>query len=75
MGLTGEVLVLPARILAVADIYKALTADQLYRAGMSTAAALAIIDCDRGAKLCPVAIDALDAWVTGAAEGCATRAA
>ena len=51
---------LPSRILAVADVYEALTADRPYRAGMSREDALAIIDGDRGSKLCGTAIDALE---------------
>lgn len=68
-GLTGEALDLPARILTVADIYEALTADRPYRAGMAPPAALAIIARERGTKLCAHAVDALATWV---AEG-ATR--
>ena len=54
---------LPARVLVVADIYEALTADRPYRAGMPHAAAMDIIARDRGTKLDARAVDALDAWV------------
>lgn len=48
-----------ARILAVADIYEALTADRPYRAGMTPPDALAILRRDAGPRLCPEAVDAL----------------
>jgi putative nucleotidyltransferase with HDIG domain len=54
---------LPARVLVVADIYEALTADRPYRAGMAPQVAVDLMAKDRGTKLCPVAIDALAAWV------------
>jgi HD-GYP domain-containing protein (c-di-GMP phosphodiesterase class II) len=50
-----------ARILAVADVYEALTADRPYRAAMPREKALAILHEQRGTGLCPAAVDALDA--------------
>jgi HD-GYP domain-containing protein (c-di-GMP phosphodiesterase class II) len=50
-----------ARILVVADIYEALTADRPYRAGMTPEAAIAILERDRDRKLWGPAIDALAA--------------
>jgi HD-GYP domain-containing protein (c-di-GMP phosphodiesterase class II) len=47
------------RILAVADVFEALTADRPYRAGMPPAAALAILRRDAPHRLCPDAVDAL----------------
>jgi putative nucleotidyltransferase with HDIG domain len=67
-GLRGDQLDFPSRILAVADIYEALTANRPYRAGMSRGDALAIIARDRGNRLCSVAIDALDAHSLALAE-------
>lgn len=67
--LTGEALDLPARILVVADIYEALTADRPYRAGMPRERALAILHEERGPKLCAVAVDALEAWTAAGAAG------
>lgn len=52
-----------ARILAVSDIYDALTSDRPYRAGMPHHAARAILEADRGTRLCPRALDALYAVV------------
>jgi putative nucleotidyltransferase with HDIG domain len=60
-GVTGSALDLQARILVVSDIYDALTSDRPYRKGMNESAASAILDRERGTKLCPVALDALGA--------------
>jgi putative nucleotidyltransferase with HDIG domain len=60
-GLHGEELDLPSRVMVVADIYEALTADRPYRAGMSHEDALAILNRERGQKLDAAAIDALAA--------------
>jgi putative nucleotidyltransferase with HDIG domain len=69
----GEQLDGPARVLAVADIYEALTADRPYRAGMAPAQALAIMAVDRDTKLCGRALDALEAMVS-AGQGVAEAA-
>ena len=50
-GLTGEDLDLPMRVLAVADVYEALTADRPYRRPLTVEKALAIIDSDVPHKL------------------------
>lgn len=60
--LPADRLDLGARVLAVADVYEALTADRPYRAGMSHRAAMEIIGRDRGGRLCATAVDALEAW-------------
>ncbi len=72
-GLTGDALDQSARVMVVADIYEALTADRPYRAGMTPAQALALLARDRGTKVCAVALDALDA-VVAAGEGHAQAA-
>ena len=54
---------LPARVLAVADIYEALVADRPYRAGMAPAKALGILRSEAGAKLCPDAVGGLEAML------------
>ena len=56
----AEGLDLQARILVVADIFEALTADRPYRAGMPIEAALAILNKDRGKKLDADVLDALE---------------
>ncbi|CAN5394859.1 HD domain-containing protein [soil metagenome] len=58
-GAASDALDLPARILVVCDIYDALTSDRPYRNGMTEAQATAILDRERGTKLCPVALDGL----------------
>jgi HD-GYP domain-containing protein (c-di-GMP phosphodiesterase class II) len=58
-GVAGEVLDQMARVLAVADVYEALTADRPYRIGMEPEAAFEILNDHRGAKLDAAAIDAL----------------
>ena len=59
--LRGEDLSPADRILAVADIYEALTADRPYRAGMPPARALDILREEAGTRLCATAIEALEA--------------
>ena len=63
-GVAAAGLPLAARVLAVADVCEALTADRPYRDGMAPDEALAIIRRDAGTALCPVAVEAL--------EGCTT---
>ena len=60
-GASGDAIDLPARILVVSDIYDALTSDRPYRRGMPESQATDILERDRGTKLCPAALDALDA--------------
>jgi putative nucleotidyltransferase with HDIG domain len=60
-GLSAFDLSRPARILAVADIFEALTADRPYREAMPRERALAIVREQRGTGLCPAAVDALEA--------------
>jgi putative nucleotidyltransferase with HDIG domain len=55
----------PARILAVADVYEALTADRPYREAMPRERALAIVREQRGTGLCPSAVDALEVAANG----------
>lgn len=62
-GLTGERLDAAARVLAVADIYEALTADRPYRRGLPHERALDILRADAGTKLCPHALEALEGAV------------
>ncbi len=56
----AEGLDLQARILVVADIFEALTADRPYRVGMPIEAALAILEKDRDKKLDGRVLDALE---------------
>jgi HD-GYP domain-containing protein (c-di-GMP phosphodiesterase class II) len=50
-GLRGEAIPLEARIIAVADVYDALTATRTYRNAWAPARALRVIDADVGIKL------------------------
>ena len=61
--LTGPDLSRPARILAVADVFEALTAERPYRGTLSTEQALAIVRSDSPHRLCPTCVDALAATV------------
>jgi HD-GYP domain-containing protein (c-di-GMP phosphodiesterase class II) len=58
-GVPGTELDIPARILCVADMYEALTANRPYRAGLTRDAALKIIQSEAGRLLCPLATEAL----------------
>lgn len=59
-GLTAAELCLPSRILAVADVFSALTENRPYRQGMSAQQALTILDADvRAQKLDGQVVDAV----------------
>jgi HD-GYP domain-containing protein (c-di-GMP phosphodiesterase class II) len=58
-GLRGDALGQSARILAVADIFEAMTAQRPYRAAMPAEQALALMRDDVRTKLCPDAVAAL----------------
>jgi putative nucleotidyltransferase with HDIG domain len=62
-GLRGDRLDAASRILAVADIYEALTANRPYRAGMERTQAVEILARERGTKLCRNAVDGLEAAI------------
>lgn len=51
------------RLLAVADVFEALTATRPYRPGMPVEQALAIVHHDTGSAFCPEAVGGLDAWL------------
>lgn len=65
-GLTAKDLDLPMRVLAVADVYEALTADRPYRGPLPVEDALAIIDRDVPHRLDSEARRALEVYVTRA---------
>ena len=60
-GYDADELDLPARILCVADIFDAISSDRPYRKAMVPAVITSILERDRGTRLCPVALDALQA--------------
>ena len=57
-GLRGAETPLPARIMAVADAYSAMTTDRPYRKGMAPAKALAILEDGAGTQWDPVCVQA-----------------
>ena len=59
-GRTADSLTMPARILAVADVYEALTAERPYRHALSPEEALAIVASDAGTALCETSVAALE---------------
>ncbi len=61
--LPGDVLTLEARVLAVADVYEALTAKRPYRNGFSRETTLDIMRKDLCVAFCPVAFEALCRWL------------
>jgi putative nucleotidyltransferase with HDIG domain len=64
-GLAAFDLPRPARVLAVADVFDALTADRPYRAAMPVEQALAIVSEQAGRALCPAAVAGLEASLAG----------
>ena len=56
---------MPARVLAVADIYEAVTETRAYRVGLSSGEAMQILRVHAGFRLDSDAIDALAAAVAG----------
>jgi HD-GYP domain-containing protein (c-di-GMP phosphodiesterase class II) len=66
LGLDGEALSLPARILAAADVCEALSARRPYREAMPLDQVVAELKRAVGARrLCGVAVDALTGWFDG----------
>lgn len=58
-GIPGSELTLPARILAVADVYDALASERPYRSALPLEEVLAIIQRDSGSKLCGDCVESL----------------
>jgi len=58
LGLAGDQIQLAARIVALADVYDALTSKRVYKAAMSHADAAAIIIKERGTQFDPGVVDA-----------------
>jgi HD-GYP domain-containing protein (c-di-GMP phosphodiesterase class II) len=76
-GLTADDLTQPMRVLAVADVYEALTADRPYRPAWSADRALEIIRLEVPRRLDRDSFDVLDRGIARAAfgNGGATRSA
>ena len=60
--LSGSEIPLEARILAVADIYRALTEDRPYRAGMSHTDVMKLLRSDTPKKLDPAVVEAVELY-------------
>ncbi|MFN8109075.1 MAG: diguanylate cyclase [Thermoleophilia bacterium] len=58
-GLAGRDIPEGARLMAVADMWDALTSDRPYRPGRDPEEALAVCRAERGMQLCPDAVDVL----------------
>lgn len=58
-GKKREEISLAARILSVADVYEAITADRIYRKAMTEEAALSIMNEGRGTQFDSIVVDAL----------------
>ena len=67
-GLRGGQLSLIARILAVADIFEAMTAARPYRDALPAAAVLAVLDTNSKSKLDPACVAALRSWIEAPSE-------
>src|SRR6185437_833431 len=74
-GLEGDEIPLEARIVAVADVWDALTCDRPYRKAMTEQEAAAILRRDAGKHLDPVCIEALFAVIGFEQEEPLARAA
>lgn len=57
-GLTGDKIILEARILSVADVVEAISSHRPYRPALGIDVALNEITCGRGVTYCPQAVDA-----------------
>jgi putative two-component system response regulator len=65
-GLRGDEIPLSGRIVAIADVYDALTQDRVYRPRFSVEEATTIMRADRGAHFDPVLLDLFFERVAGA---------
>lgn len=63
-GISAEELDQPSRILAVADVFDALSQDRPYRKGMSVEKILAILNEESGEKLCPESVETLKVLIS-----------
>ncbi len=68
LGLGGDQIQLPARIVALADVYDALTSRRIYKAAMSHQDAMAIIVKERATQFDPWVVDAFIACSAKFAE-------
>ncbi|MDB5296932.1 MAG: hypothetical protein JWO31_2915 [Phycisphaerales bacterium] len=63
-GAAGDAIPLPARILAVADMYEALAAHRPYRQDLTAEDVMTILKRNVGGGLCPEVFEALCGWLS-----------
>lgn len=61
-GIAGEEIPMIARIMAVADVYEALSSERPYRDSLPPGVAMEILKEDRGSKFCPDCVDGFLRW-------------
>ena len=62
-GLRGEAIPLGARVLAVADVFDAITSDRVYHRARDEAATLGILKQEAGRQFDPAAVEAMARWL------------
>jgi putative two-component system response regulator len=67
-GLPGEAIPLAARIVAIADVFDALTTERPYKKALPVASALATLEAGRGSHFDPACLDAFFAGYADVAE-------
>ncbi|GFM32648.1 response regulator [Desulfovibrio subterraneus] len=73
LGLKGTSIPLDARVVAVADVYDALTSNRPYRSAMKYEEAIGVIKKMRGAHLCPECVDAFLSMMKDGESGVPVR--
>ena len=74
-GLSGDELTMPMRLLAIADVYEALTSDRPYRRALASDQALALMRREVPRRLDPEGFGALERLLTAPSSGDDTRRA
>ena len=74
-GLRGEAIPLGARVLAVADVFDAITSDRVYHRAQDEAAALGILEQEAGRQFDPAAVEAMAWWLRESGPLCLGHAA
>jgi putative nucleotidyltransferase with HDIG domain len=62
-GLKGDQLALPVRVLVVADVFDALSAERPYRGKQPPDKVLGILKKDAGSSVCPECVEALETYI------------
>ncbi len=73
-GLSGEAIPLSARIVAIADVFDALTTDRPYKKALPLEEALAVLKAERGRHFDPICLDAFLAAIAALMERAPSRA-